>query len=247
MATPGHAPTILMLWSTPRSRSTAFFRMMCERGDYQVLHEPFSYLAEFGATEVGEMTVRSEADLLTALRGLAAGKPLFVKDTTDERYPGVLGDPQFLADEACHSFLIRHPVETIASYYAINPEVKLHQIGFETQLELFRAVREATGRKPIVIDAKDLVTHPGEVVKAYCARAGIPFLPAALHWRPVSRKEWAPSERWHREVSKSSGFQSGPSSSTATALEVADHAVLGSYLRHHLPFYEEMLAERLEV
>jgi hypothetical protein len=39
---------LLMLWSAPRSRSTAFFRMMAERGDFMMVHEPFSYLAEFG-------------------------------------------------------------------------------------------------------------------------------------------------------------------------------------------------------
>ena len=41
-----------MLWATPRSRSTAFFRMMAERGDFTVVHEPFSYLAEFGYADV---------------------------------------------------------------------------------------------------------------------------------------------------------------------------------------------------
>jgi hypothetical protein len=33
---------VLMLWSSPRSRSTAFFRMMAERGDFTAVHEPFS-------------------------------------------------------------------------------------------------------------------------------------------------------------------------------------------------------------
>ena len=34
-----------MRWSAPRSRSTAFFRMMIECGDFAGVHEPFSYLA----------------------------------------------------------------------------------------------------------------------------------------------------------------------------------------------------------
>jgi len=29
---------LLMLWSAPRSRSTAFFAMMAERGDFTVVH-----------------------------------------------------------------------------------------------------------------------------------------------------------------------------------------------------------------
>ena len=31
------------LWSIPRSVSTGFERMMMERGDFKVIHEPFSY------------------------------------------------------------------------------------------------------------------------------------------------------------------------------------------------------------
>jgi hypothetical protein len=31
---------MLMLWSAPRSRSTAFYRMMIERGDFTAVHEP---------------------------------------------------------------------------------------------------------------------------------------------------------------------------------------------------------------
>ncbi len=33
---------IIALWAAPRSVSTAFERMMMERGDHAVVHEPFS-------------------------------------------------------------------------------------------------------------------------------------------------------------------------------------------------------------
>jgi hypothetical protein len=57
---------LLMLWSAPRSRSTAFFRMMAERGDFMMVHEPFSYLAEFGYADVA-----GERIMFTGI----AGKP----------------------------------------------------------------------------------------------------------------------------------------------------------------------------
>jgi hypothetical protein len=57
---------LLMLWGTPRSRSTAFFRMMAERGDFTVVHEPFSYLAEFGYADVAGERVTSAAGLAGA-------------------------------------------------------------------------------------------------------------------------------------------------------------------------------------
>jgi hypothetical protein len=44
---------ILMLWSAPRSRSTAFYRMMIERGDFTGVREPFSRVEVFGAADRG--------------------------------------------------------------------------------------------------------------------------------------------------------------------------------------------------
>jgi hypothetical protein len=74
----------LMLWSAPRSRSTAFFRMMAERGDFTVVHEPFSYLVMYGHTDVGGTRVRSGPDLIRALLELPG--QVFVKETTGVRY-----------------------------------------------------------------------------------------------------------------------------------------------------------------
>jgi hypothetical protein len=48
---------LLMLWASPRSRSTAFFRMMAERGDFTMVHEPFSYLAEFGYASIADQRI----------------------------------------------------------------------------------------------------------------------------------------------------------------------------------------------
>ncbi|MFD1048968.1 sulfotransferase family protein, partial [Kibdelosporangium lantanae] len=143
---------LLSLWSVPRSRSTAFFRVMGERGDFQVVHEPFSYLAEFGKCEIDGRTVTSQPALIDALRRLGRNRPVFFKDTTDEHYGGVLADDRFLTRDAVHTFLIRHPARTIASYHALNPRVRRHQIGFESLWEIYEAVLAATGRKPVVLD-----------------------------------------------------------------------------------------------
>lgn len=242
MANPEQSARILALWSAPRCRSTAFFRMMSERGDFTAVHEPFSYLAEFGVSEVGSVKATTEQELLAALRQLAVDQPVFFKDTTDERYPGVLADRPFLATDARHVFLIRHPRETIASYYAINPEVQRDQIGFEALFELFEAVQEQTGEEPLVLDAEDLVEDPEGVIEAFCARVGIDFKPAALAWRPGARTEWQPSEQWHRDASASSGFTAKAKSDY---VDVASHPVLGAYLEHHLPYYNKLHARRV--
>jgi hypothetical protein len=239
------APRILALWSAPRSRSTAFFRMMAERGDFAVVHEPFSYLAEFGETAVDGETVRTERDLIQGLRRMGGRAPVFFKDTTDERYPGLLADTRFLRDDAVHTFIIRHPRETIASYYAINPEVKLHQIGIEAQYEIFTAVEALTGRAPLVVDSAELVGDPAAVVATYCAQLGIPYRAEALNWQPGARDEWRPSARWHEAASTSSGFQGGSAIASRDRVDVDGDPKLRGYLEHHLPYYEALWERRM--
>jgi Sulfotransferase domain len=244
---------LLMLWSAPRSRSTAFFRMMAERGDFTVVHEPFSYLAEFGCTDVAGTRVTGPAELVDVLLQVASGGQVFAKETTGRRYPEVLGSPGFLAG-ATHTFLIRHPRETIASYHAMNPSAPAEKIGFESLHEIFTAVSELTGHSPVVLDAGDLIRRPADLVAAYCGRVGIPFLPGALSWQPADRPEWSRSRRWHADVAASAGFgevaaAAAPSGQAAAAApsgpDVGRHPVLGAYLRQHLPYYEMLHARRL--
>jgi hypothetical protein len=226
-----------MLWSVPRSRSTAFFRMMAERGDFTVVHEPFSYLVMYGHTDVGGTRVSSEPALVKALLELPG--QVFTKETTGVRYPEVLATPDFL-DRLTHTFLIRDPRETIPSYLKLEPDARVRSIGFELLHEIYTAVAERTGRQPVVIDAADLVRDPAGTVRAYCAATGIPFVPEALSWQPAQRPEWQPSRRWHDTVAASTGFgavSSGPA-------PVPD-AVTARYLAAHLPCYEALYARRL--
>lgn len=236
---PADRPMILALWSAPRSRSTAFESMVRARGDFTVLHEPFSHLANYGSTTVDGEVITSEPELLTALRQLPG--PVFFKDTTDFHYPNLLKDEEFLRD-AVHTFLVRHPREAIASHYALHPGLGRDEIGFAWLYEIFAAVRAATGTTPVVVDSADLVARPAETVERYCAAVGIPFLPAALNWSPGMAPVWRRSERWHQDTSQTSGFVSTrPRHDTS----VEDSPLLTGYLEYHLPFYERLWRHRI--
>jgi Sulfotransferase domain len=218
--------------------------MMAERGDFTVVHEPFSYLAEFGYTDVGGTRVTSAPELIDALRSLAARKPVFAKETTGKRYPEVLAHPHFLARDALHTFLIRHPRETIASYRTLNPDAPLHKIGFESQYEIFAEVKRRTRRVPVVVDADDLMRVPARIVAAYCERVGIEFRPQALAWQPADRHEWELSRRWHVDVASSTGIGDV---AAKQAVDVAHDPVLSRYLSYHLPYYQMLRARRLSI
>lgn len=229
-------PGILALWSAPRCRSTAFARMIAERGDFAVLHEPFSHVKDFGEAKVGGRIVRDEAGLIAAITGLAATAPVFFKDTTDFRYPGLLAHPKFLA-RAVHTFIVRHPAAAIASHFALNPALNRDEVGFAWLAEIYDAVLAATGVPPVVVDSDDLVRDPARLIRAYCQAVGIPFIEGALSWDPGMRTEWQRTSKWHESTSKTGGFVARAEPDRSA---IAGNAVLAGYLDYHLPFYERL-------
>jgi hypothetical protein len=236
---------MLMLWSAPRSRSTAFYRMMIARGDFTGVFEPFSHAAVFGNAEISGRPLATAPEVIASLRSLAATRQVFIKDTTDRRHPEALADRRFLAEDAQHTFLIRHPRETIRSYLALRPNPRIHEIGFEAQYEAYTKVRRLTGSDPLVIDAGDLMNRPVDTVKAYCAYAGIDFRPDALSWQRSALPEWQGGfSHWFTDVAASSGLAEMPS---RRSIEADQHPMLDTYLAYHLPFYQRLYQRRLVV
>ncbi|MFH8611425.1 sulfotransferase family protein [Streptomyces sp. NPDC018029] len=237
----GSGAQVIALWSAPRSRSTAFLRMMMGRDDVLALHEPFSRLADFGSAEVGGRVVHSEAELIAAIGDMGAKSRLFFKDTTDFRYPGVLEDQEFLR-EVCHTFIIRDPAEVIASHYALNPELRREEVGFARLQEIYVAVAEAQGAEPVIVDSDDLIERPEATVRAYCERVGLPFDPTTLSWSPGMPSEWQLTARWHQDASATDGFVK---STKKYADTVESNPLLADYHREELPFYTYLYERRL--
>jgi Sulfotransferase domain len=233
----------IALWAVPRSRSTAFERMMAERGDLEVVHEPFSYLLVSGAFAVGEATATSLTGVLDLLLERNATRRLFLKETTDYPYDPLLADAR-LGRDVINTFLIRDPDAVVASYYAMKPEMTLDEVGFDRLHRLFLTAMDGTGAPPLVVDADDLVRNPGAVVEAYCQRVGLEFDAAALEWSAGSRPEWGLTDDWHRDVSRSTGFVD---SRRSYAAHPANDAWLAEVAAYHRPFYEELHAHRLRL
>jgi hypothetical protein len=234
------APPVIALWSPPRSLSTAFTRMMMERPDVHVVHEPISNLLSVGEFDVHGVTVRSSAELFDRLFELAEDRPVFFKDTTEYRYLPYFDDR--VVHDVTHTFIVREPAATIASHHAVNPELTLEQVGYEWSFELFEKVRAVTGAVPAVIDAADLLAAPATVVRAYCAAVGLPYLDETLTWSPGARTEWRRTEHWHHDVNASGAFR--PSTNTyARTVENDDR--LARFRAHHQPFYDRMTDLRI--
>ncbi|MBB5780242.1 sulfotransferase-like domain-containing protein [Nonomuraea jabiensis] len=236
------APKPILLWAVPRSRSTAFLRIMLERGDLEVVHEPFSYLQVDGHFELTGRRATSEVELLDMMLEVnAGGRRVFAKDTSDYTYTPLLEDERLFSD-VINTFMIREPRSAIASHYAMNPEATLDEYGFEYLHAIFDAVRSATGEVPLVIDGDDLVANPEATVRAYCERVGLEFMPEAMRWDPGRQANWQRTDRWHAEVAQSSGL-------VAKAPERRETPDTNEHLRrvaeHHQPFYDALARHRL--
>jgi Sulfotransferase domain len=237
---------VIVLWAHSRSASTAFVRMMIERGDVAVLHEPFLALTEGGEVPVPGLgcrpggapaVARSGRELVGLLADLARVRPVFVKEVLDYRYDFAFGHPDELA-WLTHTFLVRDPRQAISSHYAMKPTVTCPEIGYEWLWELFQLIRSATGRPPLVIRSEDLLRDPAGAVGAYCQAVGLPFLASALHWDPGERPEWQRHRAWHLDAIRSSGFASADNAYPVT---VDNHPVLRSFYDHHYPFYQRIV------
>lgn len=235
------SPLLLGLWSPPRSRSTVFLRMMIERGDFFVAHEPFSNLAAVGYFDIAENRATSYDDVITLLHRMSESGPVFFKDTTEYRYPQVLDDPRIL-NGAVNTFIIRDPAEAIASHYAINPDMTLAEVGYENLFEIFSAVQRATVTAPVVVDAADLIASPAATVRAYCAGVGIPFRSEALSWESGERGEWARTARWHDDVNASTKVEQR---SRQYLARVDNDEKLADMYRYHVSFYDKIRKHRI--
>lgn len=242
-------PVVVAMWAHPRAVSTAFLRMMIERGDTTVVHEPLVTLADYGSVKLpavdapaGEtVEVDTAAGVLVHLRALAARQPVFTKDTLEYRYAHLYEHPDEIADFH-HVFIVRDPARAIASHFAMKPTVSRAEIGYEHQSELFDLLRATADHEPLVISAERLVAAPEAVVSGFCERVGLPYLPGALQWEPQDRAEWRLTARWHVDAGASSGFRA-PEKQYANTVENND--VLRAYDQYHRPFYEHLIEHAL--
>jgi hypothetical protein len=228
----------IALWAHSRSASTAFLRMMIERGDIAVLHEPFLALTQGETVQVpGGSVATSGGELVHRLAELAEVRPVFVKEVLDYRYEYVFAHPDDLA-WMTHTFLVRDPRPTISSHYAMKPTVTCQEIGYEWLWELFELLWSATGRQPLVLRSEDMLRDTRAWVKAYCEAVGLPFRPEAMHWEPGDRPEWQRHRRWHLDTIRSSGFTAEHNTYQVT---VDNHRGLREFYDYHYPFYEKIV------
>ena len=129
---------------------------------------------------------------------------VYQKHMTHHMLPHI--DRAWLA-KVSNCFLIREPRRMLLSLQKVLPEPRLEQTGLPQQVELFDAVCDLTGAAPPVIDARDVLRQPREMLSGLCAALDVPFDDRMLRWRAGKRKTdgvWA--KHWYGAVERSTGF-----------------------------------------
>ncbi|MGH8222759.1 MAG: sulfotransferase family protein [Woeseiaceae bacterium] len=216
----------ICLWSGPRNVSTALMYSFAQRPDTAVVDEPLygHYLRVSGAAHPGRDEVMANMDcdgdrVMRALLSPAGErrKPvLFMKHMAHHL---VALDRRFL-QRVSNVLLIRNPREMLPSLTVQLPDATLKDTGLAVQSELYHELARR-GRRPAVIDSRELLTDPRGVLTALCEYLHVDFDDAMLSWVAGGRPEdgvWA--GHWYHAVHRSTGFSAyAPKSGFPAGLE----------------------------
>lgn len=231
-------PSLLALWCVPRSRSTAFERAMYERGDFLVIHEPFSRVCDFGEAEVAGVTCTNQGEVMAALVETAADRPVFFKDTTDFRLDQLGANPAFL--QRCrHAAMVRNPRDTVRSHLVMQSDATSPAMGFGHLWDIVSTVTSA-GLPMHLVDGDQLAGDPEGEMRRYCAAMGIDFLAESLAFKQEPPASWKATERWHAAAGESNALGVSPAGRKQLSESLEETAL--AFERDQLPYYERITA-----
>lgn len=203
----------IAMWSGPRNISTALMRSWGSRSDTFVCDEPFyahylkvTDLDHPGASEVINHHETDPDKIITSLTGqIPQDKTIYYqKHMAHHLLPGVNRD---WLSEVTNCFLIRDPQEMLTSLIKNIPNPTIEDTGLPQQVEIFERIK-TQGCTPAVLDSKDVLERPHEMLTLFCEAIGIEFQDVMLSWQAGPRDTdgiW--SKYWYEAVEKSTGFQ----------------------------------------
>ena len=202
------------MWSGPRNISSAMMRSFENRPDTTVTDEPF-YAHYLFKTRIKhplrkKIIRNSECNfdnIVTYLTGSIPDKKKiwYQKHMAHHNLPDM--DIHW-TKKVINCFLIRHPKEVILSYEKRFPIESIDQLGYKQLCILFEFLKKETGKSPPVLDSRDILNHPREILNKFCDKIGISFMDQMLSWPSGRRKSdgmWG--QYWYKNVEDSTGFQ----------------------------------------
>lgn len=200
----------ISVWSGPRNVSTALMYAFAQRQDTWAIDEPFygHYLRVSGAAHPGadEVMGAMECDAQRVISELILApceRPVLFLKNMAHHLVGM--DWDFLA-HITNVLLIREPTEMLPSLAQTLAAPTLRDTAYKIQVELFEKLL-TLGQTPPVLEARELLLNPGNILRQLCHQLDLPFDPAMLHWPAGPKLEdgvWA--KYWYANVHRSTGF-----------------------------------------
>ena len=200
----------LVMWTTPRSVSTAFSKCISFVEDSLIFFEPYFVAHRFGPDRLKDAP--HQAKFKTFMEGcIGHGGPTvtsgfqasdctykWVKEQLEEPHIGkrlvfnkdmafgVIGKLEFLPKGYRHMFLVRHPLKVFSSWKKtcdrVVPEFFDGAFDFSEMSKLLDHVKMTQDQDPIIIDADDLLNDPRGILSALFKEIGLPFEERILQW-----------------------------------------------------------------
>ena len=213
----------IQLISGPRNISTALMYSFGNRGDTDIMDEPFyaCYLSRYQVdyhpgTEAILASMSSDPNVVidSIMQPSRGKRKLFIKNMAHH----MRGFDYSYSCEIKNVFLIRDPRQLINSFSKVIEEPAGTDIGVERELELYQELKSKGKYPPLVLDSGEILKDPEKVLKELCYKLEIHFTKRMLSWEPGARKEdgvWA--KYWYDNVHKSIGFKKQIGSSAPLA------------------------------
>lgn len=204
----------IAMWSGPRNISTAMMRSWENRDDCVVVDEPlygpYLHKTQKKHPMYKEVILDQGSDKKTIINQLVNGN---LPDGRSIYYQKHMS--HHLTDlsniswvkELTNVFLIRDPRYVLASYLRKYDKPTPEDLGYPQQLKLFNYLKNECGIPSIVIDSKDILKNPSEMLKLLCNKLAIKFDENMLSWPKGYRDSdgiWA--SHWYNKVIESTGF-----------------------------------------
>lgn len=248
----------IAIWSGPRNISTALMRSWGNRPDTVVCDEPLYayYLKRTGIQHPGreEILAHHETDWRRVVQKLIGSPPIAANaagQTPQPPAPQIFYQkhmahhllPEIERDwlaHLSHALLIRDPREMLTSLVKTLPNPHIDATGLPQQLALLGEIEAQCGKRPPIIDARDVLLDPRGMLTRLCRALDVPFLEQMLSW-PAGRRAtdgvWAP--HWYAAVERSTGFEPYRPKSEPVPAE------LDGLLAECMRIYAELHAQRL--
>ncbi|MCP5507635.1 MAG: hypothetical protein H7A37_04975 [Chlamydiales bacterium] len=207
--------------------STAFLRMMDNRGDFTIFHEPSQYAydkihyPELTKTWFLDSAPGDFEEIKQRIFEAAKSSPVFVKEVSFAVHDFLIADQEFLSNRQIHFvFLVRDPHNSIVSFYRKTQAVFEEMddlIGMKKLQHLYQTINQKSPNKPMLISSEQLADSPNEIVRDFCEYYELEFSEAHLRWEPYDTsfdgvEKWKEIKKfdlfkhWHGSAAQSDGF-----------------------------------------